>query len=255
MEDMVRNRIYSMDNPKAVKARNFGWLNAIHYMAPSTLAEVGNLCPRASKACEALCLGWFSGQAGMARDGQLNSVRASRIAKARRFMRERDAYLVDLVKATELAEAQAARLGLSLCVRPNGSTDIAWERIKVWRAGTLYPNIMSAFPAVQFTDYTKIASRFGKPLPSNYSLTYSRAEGRDEEAHTLLDAGHNVAIVFAGERPRQWCGVATIDGDEHDLRHLDPRGVVVALSPKGHRAKRDRSGFVWRPLRELVSLP
>jgi hypothetical protein len=171
MEDMVRNRIYSMDNPKAVKARNFGWLNAIHYMAPSTLAEVGNLCPRASKACEALCLGWFSGQAGMARDGQLNSVRASRIAKARRFMRERDAYLVDLVKATELAEAQAARLGLSLCVRPNGSTDIAWERIKVWRAGTLYPNIMSAFPAVQFTDYTKIASRFGKPRDATRKRT------------------------------------------------------------------------------------
>jgi hypothetical protein len=251
----MQNRIYSMDNPKAAKARDYGWLNAIHYMAPATMAEVGNLCQRASKACEELCLGWFSGQAGMAKDGQLNSVRASRIAKARRFMRDRQSYLADMVKATELAEAQADRLGLSLCVRPNGSTDIAWERIRVWRNGTLHPNIMTAFPRVQFTDYTKIASRFAKPLPSNYSLTYSRAEGRDEEAHRLLDAGHNVAIVFSGNRPRQWCGVATIDGDEHDLRHLDPRGVVVALSPKGHRAKRDRSGFVWRPLRELVSLP
>lgn len=251
----MRNRIYSMDNPKAAKARAYGWLNAIHYMAPTTLAGVGNLCPGASQACEELCLGWFSGQAGMARDGQLNSVRSSRIAKAQRFMTDRQAYLADVVRATELAEAQADRLGLSLCARLNGSTDIAWERIRVWRAGTLYPNIMEAFPEVQFTDYTKLASRFNRPLPPNYSLTYSRAEGRDEEALRLLDGGHNVAIVFAGNRPRQWCGVATIDGDAHDLRHLDPRGVVVALSPKGVKAKRDQSGFVWRPLRELVAIP
>jgi hypothetical protein len=37
-----------------------------------------------------------------------------------------------------------------------------------------------------------------------------------------------------------------IDGDEHDLRHLDGRGVVIGLSPKGPRAKHDKSGFVIR---------
>jgi hypothetical protein len=34
-----------------------------------------------------------------------------------------------------------------------------------------------------------------------------------------------------------------------DLRQLDPRGargVVIALSPKGRKAKRDQSGFVVR---------
>ena len=39
----MRNRIYSMDNPKAAKAIAYGWLNAIHYMAPADLAGVGNL--------------------------------------------------------------------------------------------------------------------------------------------------------------------------------------------------------------------
>jgi hypothetical protein len=34
-----------------------------------------------------------------------------------------------------------------------------------------------------------------------------------------------------------------IDGDNSDLRHLDPFGVVVALYAKG-RAKKDMSGFV-----------
>jgi hypothetical protein len=248
----MQNRIYSMDNPKAIKAQGFGWLNAIHYLAPADLAGVGNLCPAASEGCKALCLGWHSGQAGMAKGAELNSVRASRIAKARRFMTDRAAYLADMVRATELAERKGARMGLRLCVRLNGSTDIVWERIRVMRGGVEYPNMMAAFPSVQFTDYTKLASRFSRPLPANYCLTYSRTDGRDVDAVRVLDAGHNVAIVFSGERPRQWCGVATIDGDAHDLRHLDPRGVVVALSPKGSKAKRDRSGFVWRPLRELA---
>jgi hypothetical protein len=55
-----------------------------------------------------------------------------------------------------------------------------------------------------------------------------------------------VAIVFGGAFPQTWNGFPVIDGDAHDLRHLDPRGCVVALSPKGTRAKRDASGFVVR---------
>jgi hypothetical protein len=52
--------------------------------------------------------------------------------------------------------------------------------------------------------------------------------------------------VFAGARPALWNGFHTIDGDEHELRHLDGKGVVVALTPKGNKAKRDKSGFVVR---------
>ena len=29
-------------------------------------------------------------------------------------------------------------------------------------------------------------------------------------------------------------------------RFLDPKGVIVGLSPKGHKAKKDTSGFVIR---------
>jgi hypothetical protein len=46
--------------------------------------------------------------------------------------------------------------------------------------------------------------------------------------------------------PETWNGYRVINGDEHDLRHLDPKGVVVGLSPKGHKAKRSTSGFVVR---------
>jgi len=48
-----------------VRWDKFGYLNAIHYMAPHTLGGVGNLCPHASEGCKALCLGHYSGQAGM----------------------------------------------------------------------------------------------------------------------------------------------------------------------------------------------
>jgi len=247
------NRIFSIDSPKAIKAQSYGWLNAIHYMAPHDIAGVGNLCPRATPGCRALCLGLWSGQAGMVSANttadQGNSVRASRKAKARRFMRDRAAYMRDVVRSLELLEHKAIRSRMKLCIRLNGSTDIAWEGVACERNGQRYRNLMEAFPHLQFIDYTKIASRFKRPLPPNYHLTLSRSELNEAECIEALRAGINVAVVFAGPRPEQWQGFPTIDGDKHDLRHLDPRGprgTVIALSPKGRKAKRDKSGFVIR---------
>jgi len=107
-------------------------------------------------------------------------------------------------------------------------------------------NIFTAFPMVQFVDYTKNHLRFNRPLPANYHLTFSLSETNEQHALDLLSRGHNVAIVFGCERPATWHGYRVIDGDEHDLRHLDPRNVVVGLTPKGSKAKRDTSGFVVR---------
>ena len=49
-------------------------------------------------------------------------------------------------------------------------------------------------------------------------------------------------MVF-DRRPEQWYGWPVINGDEHDLRFLDPEGVIVGLTAKG-RAKQDKTGFV-----------
>jgi len=62
----------------------------------------------------------------------------------------------------------------------------------------------------------------------------------------LLARGFNVAVVFGSGLPETYLGYPVIDGDKHDLRFLDPKGVIVGLSPKGNRAKRDESGFVIR---------
>jgi hypothetical protein len=247
------NRIFSVDSPKAIKAGSYGYLNAIHYMAPAGVAGVGNLCPHASAGCKALCLGLTSGQAGMVKDidsdqDQGNSVRASRKAKAVRFMRQRHGYMRDVVRSINNLVAKARRENLMLCVRMNGSTDIAWEAIRDAKGKTVF----DLFPDVQFVDYTKNPRRMTRDLPSNYHLTFSRSETNEAIARNLLLDGHNVAVVFAKGLPVFWNGFAVVNGDEHDLRHLDPRGdynkpgYVIGLSPKGRKAKADTSGFVVR---------
>src|SRR6516164_7859589 len=196
-------------SPKAVKAQAFGYLNAIHYLAPAHTSGI-NLCPKASAGCKALCLGWHSGQSGMvSHDAQINSTRQSRLDKTRRFMRDRKAYLADIVRQIERQQRIAARRGMKLCVRLNGSSDIAWEgiRVNIVRSGVVRPTmgwegsrcdstdgkgsvcsdavngktLFDLFPEVNFVDYTKIVSRFNRKLPANYHLTLSRSETNEGE--------------------------------------------------------------------------
>lgn len=66
--------------------------------------------------------------------------------------------------------------------------------------------------------------------------------------------GWNVAVVFRNV-PEKYLLTAqddgleyaeympVVSGDQDDLRFLDPRGVIVGLTPKG-KAKQDTSGFV-----------
>lgn len=235
-------RFLSTDNPKAIKSTGYGYLNAINYMAPHLSAGYGNLCSHASQGCINLCLGEHSGQAAMSAN-----VRDSRRRKVEYFMRERKAFMAEFVLHVEKAMRTAEAEGLLLCVRPNGSTDIAFEGIPCERNGQLFKNIMVAFPTVQFVDYTKNAGRFKKPLPANYHLTFSRSEKNEEACAALLRDGFNVAAVFADSLPDTYLSRPVINGDLHDLRHLDPKGgFVIGLTPKGHRAKRDQSGFVIR---------
>lgn len=242
-------KFFSLDSPKAIKAQSFGYLNAINYMAPAQSGGVGNLCADASPTCLLLCLGWFSGQASMVSDldNDTNSVRESRKAKTRMFMHARKQFMAEMRAGIEAAIRQAIRQSLKLCVRLNGASDVPWEAIKCEDGRT----ILETFPNVQFIDYTKSFKRAMKHaqglMPANYHLTFSRSETNEDRCLEILKAGGNVAVVFGDQLPETWNGWRVIDGDEHDLRHLDPRGgVVIGLKPKGVRARRDMSGFVVR---------
>jgi hypothetical protein len=97
------------------------------------------------------------------------------------------------------------------------------------------------FPEVQFYDYTKVRNRKVSHL-TNYHLTFSKADGNDMDVRLIASTGMNVAVVFK-EVPDTYIGRTVIDGDETDLRFLDPKGVVVGLKAKG-KAKKDTTGFV-----------
>jgi hypothetical protein len=229
----------SIDNKKALKATAYGYLNAILYMAPSDSAGVGNLCPNAGP-CRDVCLGLNSGQAQIRRENEDNGTTLARKARARAYMRDRLAFLAcvqeDIARLSQLAR----KAGRKLCYRFNGSTDVSFP---AW--------LCDAFPDVTFIDYTKnpnrMAAYLAGKLPKNYSLTFSRDVHNERLVERFLSQGGNVAVVF-DRRPATWRGFQVIDGDRHDIRtpQMDGRGVVIGLTPKGHKAARDQSGFIVR---------
>jgi len=112
---------------------------------------------------------------------------------------------------------------------------------------------MELFPNVIFYDYSKHFKRMIKylksQLPSNYHLTFSRNEANDFQTTQVLKAGGNVAVVFRKELPKTYKGYKVISGDDHDLRFLDQKNVVVGLKEKltlnkHGKLEKDNSGFV-----------
>jgi hypothetical protein len=219
---------------KTVKGEKLGYLTGILYMAPYKLSGV-NLCPMAELAqCSAACL-FTAGRASFT-----PSINIARLRKAEEFNTERKAFMALFVKDVQKLIRKAAKLGFTPVVRPNGTTDIRWENEPVQVDGVEYPNIMSAFPMVQFMDYTKIPNR--KNIPENYHLTWSYS-GANQRYADMMPANVNVSVVFSGKLPASFLGRKVVNGDETDLRFLDPEGVIVGLKAKGS-ARKDETGFV-----------
>lgn len=235
-------------NAKTVKGQKYGYMTGILYMAPSTISG-NNTCPMAKVAgCEAACL-YSAGR------GAFNSVQQSRIDKAKWFHQDRASFMVQLVKDIQKLAYKADNSGMVPLVRLNGTSDIRWESIPVIRDGITYPNVMAAFPGIQFYDYTKIANRKG--IPANYDLTfsYSGLSGYQKFVGQAKAAGMRIAVVFRKREdiPSSFLGMECVDGDDSDIRHLDPQGVVVALYAKGN-AKTDQTGFVVDPGTKVIPI-
>jgi hypothetical protein len=233
---------------KTVKGERFGFRTGILYLAPhlesAEAAQAEGLKPRnfclwSSPGCRASCL-FTAGR------GKMDCVRNGRVRKSLYFLRDREGFLCGLSASILRLERGAKRLGLTPCVRLNGTSDIPWETIR-------FPdgrNIMERFPHLRFYDYTKSVKRALDSLnqsgriPPNYHLTYSLSETRASSvsAQWVLGAGGNVAAVYR-ERPETWFGFRTTSGDDSDLRFLDPPGTVCVLRPKG-AARKDTVGFV-----------
>lgn len=239
-------------NPKTDKGEKLGYWTAVLHLAPARLSGF-EVCPAATDGCRAACLN-TAGRGGLAKGGKLdyaaivagkrNAVQEARIARTRLLFTNRAAFMAQLITEIAAFVRKAEKAGYVPAIRLNGTSDIRWE------AGAFHvdgQSIMARFPTVQFYDYTKLANR--RNLPANYHVTFSLADGNAHKAAEALANGLNVAAVFRSKEARAaymadgFMGRPVIDGDETDLRFLDPKGVIVGLYAKGD-AKRDTSGFV-----------
>lgn len=128
-------------------------------------------------------------------------------------------------------------------VRPNGTSDIPYENLIIWEG----KNLFQLFPDVQFYDYTKHPARnlTGKTA-GNYDLTYSFSAitPKPITIKGLQNPNNSrVAVVFQKQAdiPASFRGWDVIDGDNTDVRHIEPKQVVVALYAKG-KAKKTHQG-------------
>lgn len=218
--------LMTMANLKTPKGEGHGYLTAVLYLSPHTSAGGKTVCAHSNEACRAMCL------AGAGLSGLPRQI-AAKQRRTALWNTDQAAFLRILMADIERLCAIAKREGMKPVVRLNGTSDIPWER--------LIP--MREIP-VQWMDYTKFPLEkrlLGKW--SGYHLTYSVGAPEDmPRAIEYLRHGQSVAIVTTEVVKNGLVGLemdiggasaSFEDGDEHDLRFLDPPASIVLLKPKG----------------------
>jgi hypothetical protein len=230
-------------NAKTIKGQQYGYMTGVLYLAPYNLSG-HNVCAMAEIAkCHEPCL-------NSAGRGAFGNVQQARLRKTKLFFDDRPAFFAELVVSIKslVRKAHAANL-IPLC-RLNGTSDIRWESASFEYEDIYYNNIFEMFPDLQFYDYTKLSNRDTGHI-ANYDLTFSYSGVVEFQPYVrkAINNGYRIAVVFRDRNtiPAEFLGTTCVDGDDSDLRHEDPHGVVVALYAKG-KAKRDTSGFVVDPV-------
>ena len=219
-----KDHLLTIENAKTSKGESLGYLTGILYLAPARSSGF-NVCAKASAGCEAACL-FTAGR------GRFSQVQSARLAKTLAYFNDRANFMDDLRLSIRRIVRLAAKQGLKPAVRLNGTSDLPF-----FNSG-----IMAEFPKVIFYGYTKRID-FLRKSPEN--LTFSRSESNRKDVDYILAnmPEVNIAVVFRGKLPAVWKGREVINGDLHDCRFLDRKGVIVGLTAKG-KAKKDPSGFV-----------
>lgn len=221
--------LVTQGDAKTIKGVKLGYKTGIMYLSPASESGVINVCPSASIGCMAMCLN----TAGRGQMSMVQEVRRSRTIYLKTNPKEFAAQLeIEVGKVVR----SARRANMVPAIRVNGTSDLP----------SLVTPLLDKFPDVQFYDYTKLPRPWAR-VKSNYDITFSRSETNERDCLDALANGINVAVVFSTKKteklPDEYLGYEVINGDEHDLRFLDKKGVVVGLTAKG-RAKKDTSGFV-----------
>jgi hypothetical protein len=248
-------KLLSTGNPKVLKGIKQGYNTYILHLAPAKLSG-HEVCPKRTVGCTDSCLN-TAGRGGMFKRGEVtNVIQQARIRKTKLFFADRDAFMLQLVKDIELGIKQSHKKNLKPVFRLNGTSDLSWEKYSFTIDGVTYPNIFKYFQGVQFYDYTKVLGRKVNGI-SNYHLTFSAADGNDGDVTKAISQGYNIATVFGIKKtvpmPELYLNRVVWNGDESDLRFLDPKNVIVGLYAKG-KAKKDTSGFVKYPTFSIIDM-
>jgi len=227
-------KLLNIDNPKTVKGEKYGIRTAVLYGSPAETSGI-NLCAMYEVAgCGPACL-------NTAGRGAMSSVQMSRLRKTLFMLQYWDDFKAMLMREIETHAKYCRKHGYKCAVRLNGTTDIRWE-LKIWDDMVFFNRMYE----VQFYDYTKIPNRL-VPDTSIYDLTFSYSGVPEYQrfVKTAVDMGMRLAVVFRyrTQIPNIFMGMDVVDGDDSDLRFLEPQGVVSALYAKGS-AVHDHSGFV-----------
>lgn len=238
----------AMANPKILKSAVELKVRTLPVnMAPAKMSGY-QVCADASPDCEAFCLHSAGNPA------YLDAKTKSRIAKTRLFFENRPLFLALLVKELQREIKKAARDFVTLAMRPNMTSDIPYEKYSCTFGGVRMPIIDMIHllaPLMPIYDYTKNPRRdTSRPF---YTFTFSLSENNETDAVLQLRNGVNVAVVFDTKRgqplPEFYTlggqRFAVINGDKHDVRYTDIKGVIVGLTAKGKaRVVGTNTGFV-----------
>jgi hypothetical protein len=174
--------------------------------------------------------------AGMA--GVFKNINLARQAKTDLFLNDPEKFMAILRRELTNYIKWCEKNNLIPVVRLNVLSDILWEE----------EGIVQEFPQIQFYDYTKIADRFYKQLPSNYQLifSYSGKPSYKKEVEKFLASGSDapIAVVFnSDDMPDTFLGRKVINGDDSDWINAQAKNKVVGLIAKG-KAKKNKNKFV-----------
>lgn len=239
LKTLLKTPLLGVNNAKTEKGESVGYMTFIMYLVP--FSEFGSVCPKATEGCKEACL-------VTAGRNKFESTRRAKLKRTELFFKHRDTFFKVLVKEIQKAIKKAERQKLTPAIRLNGTSDISFENFKLEDG----KNIFQMFPEVQFYDYTKNYLRFNKfkkELPKNYHLTFSMSENFPAEMLNDVSKKCNLAIVYGAKDKNTnlesyFEENTIINGDENDLRFLDPKnGRIIGLKAKGS-AKHDKSGFV-----------
>ncbi len=198
------------------------------YLAPADMSGY-NVCPN-SKYCREFCLNG-SGQNKcdeLARGVEGSIINHCRITKTKMFYEHRDTFMRLLIHELNKYKRQATKKGMGFSVRLNGTSDLSPILFKDPETGK---NLLELFPDIQFYHYTKVYSRIKLIQQyANYDLTLSYNGYNWDECEKFLNEGGKVAVVFFDEKlPKSFHGFPIVDGNNYDMRYLDPAKHIVGL--------------------------